>query len=171
MKAGLKRLGFLTLGFAISGCGSSSDGPTSTNGGVAGTAGAAGNASGGNAGTSAGSSTGGSSGGLGGSPNGGSAGATSSVVPNGVANICTGAGCPYGKCDNNTMAPSCTSVYPGPVGGSAMLCKGDGQYCLVTGADGNFDFWAVTCTGTVSSAQKCQTTCGFNLITATANCS
>jgi hypothetical protein len=72
-------------------------------------------------------------------------------MPNGMANICTGTGGPCGKCDNNTMTPSCTSVCPGSVGGSAMLCKGDGQYCLVTGADGNFDFWAVTCRGGGSS--------------------
>lgn len=155
-------------GFGIVACGSTDAPATGANGGAAGNAGGnaggAGNASGaGHAGiaggiTGGGPSVAGSGGSIGSSGTGGTA-------PTGTIIRCTGTGCPYGECDDNGST-TCQSVYP-PEG--AVLCKGDDDYCLVTGTNFNSHSWVVQCTSGNASSGPCVNGCSHSL--GTAECS
>src|ERR1041384_4736677 len=74
----------------------------------------------------------------------GSAGGSAGALPSGAVSTCSGAGCPYGMC-NDSSTTTCSSVYPGEIGPNAPLCKGDGQYCLGIGKPSDYHSWAVSC--------------------------
>jgi hypothetical protein len=159
-------------------CATDSDG--GSGGGVAGGGSAAGrtnvagasvggSAGGGNsvAGTSAGGSSAGTSNaaGSGGAVSGGASG----QLPVGAVSTCLGAGCPYGQC-NDSSTTTCSSVYPGEIGPSAPLCKGDGDYCLGVGPVSERKSWSVHCTGTTPTAISCTGNCSYSYIDKTAAC-
>lgn len=144
--------------------GGSSAGATNLAGSGAGgsSAGATNVAGGGNGGSSAGATNVAGGGG-------GVAGGSSGELPSGKVSTCSGAGCPYGTC-NDSSTTTCLSVYPGEIGPAAPLCKGDGQYCLGIGLPADYHSWSVHCTGTTPTAMSCTGSCAYGYTDKTADC-
>jgi hypothetical protein len=147
-----------------SAAGTSSTGGTSAAGPSTGGTSAAGTSTGGTsaAGSSAGTTNVAGSGG-------GGAGGSAGALPSGAVSTCSGAGCPYGTC-NDSSTTTCSSVYPGEIGPDAPLCKGDGQYCLGIGKPSDYHSWAVSCSGTTPTATSCTGSCVYAYTDKTASC-
>lgn len=143
-------------------------GESGTEGGSAGAGiahgGSAGNAHGGAVGTGGKNPTAGGSSVAGASSCGGGTSGSGSL-PTGDVDACFGQACPFGQCDNGSIAAPtrCDDVYSGPVCGASMHCAtgASGSHCLTVVTATAVEYWVVTCTSGTAAGNLCSGGCGI----------